>query len=79
MPRTEQSPDEVLTDFQTNSWRDVVDPRDDFEVILDRLSEAPLPSMTSQAVIVTHTYRVGRHTLTQTRRIIRSAPRPAQS
>ena len=77
MPRTTHSPIEVLTDFQSNSWRDVVDPRDDFEVIIDSLSEAPLPSMTSQAVIVKHTYRVGRHTLTQTRRVIRSAPRPS--
>jgi len=73
------SPIEVLTDFQTNSWRDVVDPRDDFAEIIDRLSEAPLPSMTSEAVIVRHTYRVGQHTLSQTRRIIRSAPRPVTS
>lgn len=71
------SPIEVLTDFQTNSWRDVIDPRDDFAEIIDRLSEAPLPSMTSEAVIVKHTYRVGQHTLSQTRRIIRSAPRPS--
>jgi len=79
MPRTDQSPTEVLTDFQTGSWRDIVDPRDDFEEIIDRLSLAPLPSMTSEAVIVRHTYRVGQHTFTQARRIIRSAPRPAQS
>lgn len=70
---------EVLTDFQTNSWRDVVDPRDDFQVIIDSLSEAPLASMTSQAVIVKHTYRVGHHTFELVRRIIRSAPRPHMS
>lgn len=70
-------PREVLTDFQANSWRDVADPRDDFEHIIDQMSLAPLPSMTSEAVIVKHTYRVGQHTMTQVHRIIRSAPRPA--
>jgi hypothetical protein len=79
MPNTRHDPIEVLTDFQTGSWRDIVDPRDDFDELIDSLSVAPLPSMTSEAVIVKHTYRVGPHTLTQTRRIIRSAPRPAQS
>jgi hypothetical protein len=74
-----RNPNEVLTDFQTGSWRDIVDQRDDFAEIIDSLSEAPLPSMTSEAVIVRHTYRVGHHTMTQVHRIIRSAPRVTQS
>lgn len=69
-----------LTYFPDNGWlAQIRCPRDEIGELIDELTgHGPLPTMSTEAVWIERSYRVGRRTHTEVIRVIRTIPNRPQ-